>query len=523
MRDRAPRTRLAAAMLALLGPAVAAADTVVIGSKTFTENRILAHVMGQLVEARLDVDVRVEDGLGGTLFVFEALRAGDIDLYPEYTGTGWAVVLGETERAVDPLMTYTHVAREYARRFDVRWLAPFGFSNSYALAARADVAERLGLRRVSDLLPHAGTLSAGVSHEFLERDDGWPGVSAAYGLQLDDLRGMEHGLAFEAIDQGEIDLIDAWTTDGKLLRFDVTVLADDLGFWPPYHCAPIVRADTLARIPGLEQVLGELALRLPDERMQQLNHAVELEGLPFRAVARRFLEEEGLLAPTTDDDTSTAAGDRRGDLGAFVIAQAPRVAGLALEHLLMALGAVLAATLLAVPVGIACARRPWLGRLVLGATGVIQTVPTLALLAFMLPLLGLGLDAALAALFLYALLPILRNTYTGIREVDPALVEAARGMGLTPGQVLRQVVVPLATPTLVAGVRTAAVISIGVATLAAFIGAGGLGEPIITGLQLNDMRLVLSGAVPAAALAVLVDLGFERWERRLARRRGLAP
>jgi osmoprotectant transport system permease protein len=160
---------------------------------------------------------------------------------------------------------------------------------------------------------------------------------------------------------------------------------------------------------------------------------------------------------------------------------------------------------------------------VLGVAGVIQTVPGLALLAFMIPVLGLGLDAALTALFLYAVLPILRNTYAGIREVDGDLVEAARGMGLTSRQVLLRVELPLATRTIMAGIRTSTVITIGVATLAAFIGAGGLGEPIVTGLQLNDARLVLAGAVPAALLAILADVVLERLERRLARGRAGRP
>ena len=193
---------------------------------------------------------------------------------------------------------------------------------------------------------------------------------------------------------------------------------------------------------------------------------------------------------------------------------------LTLQHLQLSGLAVLLAILLAVPLGIAASRLPLLRRLSLGAAGVIQTVPSLALLAFMIPLPGLGLGArsAIAALVLYAVLPILRNTYTGIVEVDPDLLEAAEGMGLRPRQILTRVQLPLAVRTIMAGVRTAAVISVGVATLAAFIGAGGLGEPIVTGLELNDTDLILSGAAPAALLAVLVDLALGLLERALAPR-----
>lgn len=517
------RGALLATLLCALAGGARAADTLVIGSKAFAENRILAQLMGQLIEARTDIPVRMADGLGGTLIVFAALREGEIDLYPEYTGTGWAVVLERSDAATDPLRTYLTVAREYERRFDIRWLRPFGFSNSYALAVRTPVAERLGLKRVSDLLPVAGELRAGVSHEFLSRDDGWPGMAAAYGLAIGDLRGMEHGLAFEAIASGQLDLIDAWTTDGKLLRYDVRLLEDDLHFWPPYDCAPIVRADALERFPELADVLDLLAFRLPAERMQQLNHRVEVEGVSFRDAAREFLLAEGLLDAQRDPAaTGFAAGERRGDLLAFVRGRLTETLELAGEHLALTLAAVLAAVLLAVPLGVLLTRAPRLAAPVLGLAGVVQTVPSLALLAFMLPLLGLGVASALAALFLYALLPILRNTYTGIHGVDPTLVDAARGMGLSPLQVLTRVELPLATRTIMAGIRTATVISIGVATLAAFVGAGGLGEPIVTGLQLNDTRLVMSGALPAALLAIVVDQLLERVERRLTRRGGVS-
>jgi osmoprotectant transport system permease protein len=181
------------------------------------------------------------------------------------------------------------------------------------------------------------------------------------------------------------------------------------------------------------------------------------------------------------------------------------------------------AIFLAVPVGIVLTRWTALAQPVMGAAGVIQTIPSLALLAFMIPIPGLGLGArsAIAALFVYALLPILRNTYTGIREIDPNLIEAAKGMGLHDRQILLRIELPLATRTIMAGIRTSAVISIGIATLAAFIGAGGLGDPIVTGLQLNDSRLILAGAIPAAVLAVIMDFLLGRVETVLAPSRGM--
>ena len=170
------------AVLFVSAGATPRAETIAIGSKAFTENRLLAEMLAQLVEEHTDLEVERRLGLGGTIFVFNALRAGEIDIYPEYTGTGWAIHLGETERVSDPLRVYLHVADEFERRFDISWLQPFGFQNSYALAVREETALELGLRTISDLVEHQDAIVAGVSHEFLERSDGFPGLAEAYGL-----------------------------------------------------------------------------------------------------------------------------------------------------------------------------------------------------------------------------------------------------------------------------------------------------------------------------------------------------
>jgi osmoprotectant transport system permease protein len=502
--------------VALIGGTVSAQEApqrpIVIGSKTFTESRLLAEIMAQLIEAHTDARVERRFGLGGTKICFDALCAGEIDLYPEYTGTGLVTILGG-EALSGPLQTYIAVQTQFRERYDLVWLAPFGFNNTYAMAMREARAEALGVRTISDLAAHAGELHVGVSHEFLSRKDGWPGLSGSYSLGDVEIRGMEHGLAYAAIESGEIDLIDAYSTDGKLLRYRLRVLEDDRGYFPQYHAAPVVRAQALKGHPELEALLERLALRLPDARMQRLNFLVEEEKRSFEEVARSFLVEEGWVegaAARTDQPSARKRG-----FFALLGARWRKTLALTWQHLELTLLAVLLATLVSVPLGVLCTRVPWLAQPVLGGAGVIQTIPSLALLAFMIPIPGLGLGAtsAVVALFLYALLPIVRNTYTGIREVDADLIEAARGMGLEDLQILRYVQSPLATRTIMAGIRTSTVISVGVATLAAFIGAGGLGEPILTGLQLNDTNLILTGAVPAALLAVLVDgvlAGVER-------------
>ncbi|MCA9711998.1 MAG: amino acid ABC transporter permease, partial [Myxococcales bacterium] len=280
---RARGWALLAVLLALLAHGRATAEPaaapsrIVIGSKSFAEGRLLAEIMAQLVERHTTLEVERRFNLGGTTVVFSALRSGEIDLYPEYTGTGWAVLLQRSDPVSDPLRAFLVTQHEFEERWGLRWLDPFGFSNSYALAMPQARAEALGVTRISDLVPHAADLRVGWSHEFLERDDGLPGLARAYGLALPQARGMEHGLAYQALADGALDVVDTYTTDGKLARFDVRLLEDDRHFFPPYDAAPVARSQTLAAHPELEPVLRRLAFSLSDERMRALNHAVAVE------------------------------------------------------------------------------------------------------------------------------------------------------------------------------------------------------------------------------------------------------
>ena len=486
----------------------------VIASKNFTEGRLLGEIVRIFVEEHTDLEVDHRANLGGTKICWEALLAGQIDLYVDYTGTGWAVLLGKDGPPGVPLATFLTVQRESRERFDVEWLAPFGLNNTYALALRDEVAAELGATRISDLVGHGADLRAGFSVEFVNREDGWKGLREAYpGLDLEP-RSMEHGLAYEALDGGELDLIDAYSTDGKLARYSVTVLEDDRGFFPPYNAAPLLRGEVARERPELVRLLERLAFTIDDQRALELNARIEVGKESFEAVAYDFLREEGLIE--SNAVRADAGGDRSGGFWSVLRGQRGRLEVLIKQHIFLVLISVLIAAALAIPLGVWITRHPGLQRTFLAAAAVLQTIPSLALLAFLIavPWLGLGKASAIVALVLYALLPILRNTYAGLTTVDPALIDAARGLGLTPTQVLVRIQLPIAARTILAGVRTATVISVGVATLAAFIGAGGLGEPILEGLYLNDTQLVLIGAIPAALLALLADgmLGLvERW------------
>jgi len=463
---------------------------VVIGSKTFTESYLLAEMMAQVLEGR-GFEVERRTGLAGTLVAFQALQSGEIDAYPEYTGTLAQAIL-EVEGELDETELNARLAP-----LGAELLPRLGFNNTYAIAVTGETASRFGLERISDLAP-LPQLRFGFSHEFRDRADGWPGLQQRYGLPQT-ASGIDHGLAYLALLEGDIDVTDAYSTDGDLLRYDLRVLEDDLGFFPDYLAAPLVRADL---DPGVKAALSALTGHLDDETMRALNAEVVVEERTFVQVARSFLLAQGLVT-----SVATRAPTLRDTLARNT-----------LTHLKLTAIAVLAACVVGVGLALAVYRSPALSAGVLYVAGLLQTIPSIALLALMIPLAGVGQVPAIIALFLYSLLPIARNTITALITIDPLLRRVTQALGLSELEQLRHVYVPLALPHMLAGVRIAAVVSIGTATLAAFIGAGGLGEPIVTGLALNDTGLILQGAIPAALLALSAELMFEGLERWLVPR-----
>ena len=456
---------------------------IAIGSKTFSESHVLAELSAQILEAEGFV-VQRRLGLGGTLITFEALRAGELDMYPEYTGTLIRAVFEEGDLTEADLEDKLEAL---GLQFPVR----FGFNNTYALAMPRALVEERGLKRISDLKPHAD-LRFGFSHEFLRRSDGWPALRSRYQLPQNAV-GIEHTLAYRALQAGQLDATDAYSTDAELRVFDLKLLDDDRELFSTYFAGLLMRNDLP---PAAVSVLLRLTDRLDETRMQRLNQRVATAGETPAAVASAFLREAGLTGADAPEVT------RRSTLGRNTLVH------LKLTGLALALGC-----LTAIPLALLISRYARLASALQYAAGLIQTIPALALLALLIPVLGLGQTSAVAALFLYSLLPIMRNTLAGLFAVDPLLREVAASLGMTRSEQLFRIELPLAMPMILAGIRTAAVISIGTATLAAFVGAGGLGEPIITGLSLNDHRLILEGAIPAAGLAVLAECFFELLER----------
>jgi osmoprotectant transport system permease protein len=490
------------ALTALL--ATAADDRLRFGSKRFTESYILAEVLAQT--ARPHARSEVLQGLGNTAIVYEALRSGSIDAYVEYTGTIQLEIL----KASGPLTI--DAMRAQLKPLGLGVAIALGFNDGYALAMRADTARRLGITKLSDLARHPA-LKLGLSNEFIGRADGWRGLAQRYGLPQQP-SGLDHGLAYDAVAGGQVDVIDIYTTDAKITHLGLQVLTDDAGHFPRYDAVLLYRLDLPQRLPAAWAALQRLEGSIDEAQMIAMNARAELQSVAFETIARDHLA--GAAATTA---TAATAPTAAGSGGFWARLWGPDLLRLTLQHLGLVLAAVAAATLIGVPLATAVAGHQRARGLVLGATGVLQTVPSLALLALLISALGrIGTVPALLALMLYALLPIMRNTCTGLAEVPAGLKEAARALALSPGQQLRLVELPLALPVIVAGVRTATSIAVGTATLAAFIGAGGYGERIVTGLALNDKALLLAGAVPAAALALAFEGLFEWLERRMRAR-----
>ena len=487
-------------------PAAKSVQPVIVGSKPFGESYLLCELFAQLLESR-GIAVERRPGLGATEVAFGAIRSGAIDVYPEYTGTGLLAILHDSlpdSLARSSKAVFAHVARATAERYGARWLPPLGFENTYAIAVRRETAARYGLHTLSDLTREAPALTGGLTADFIGRPDGLAGLRRAYGLTPRAVKPLAPALKYQALAAGAVDFIDGYSTDGLLAKYDLVVLDDDRRFFPPYEAAALVGAGLAHDRPDAIAALTLLSGRLDERTMRGANRRLEVDGEDVRVVARELLGAIGLSGELPQGDAVVAPRPAAG-LGAYLWSQRAPIGRLTLRHLMLVAIALVLAVVVAVPLGLALERARGGAEPVLGALGVLQTIPSIALLAFMIPLLGVGVRPALVALWLYALYPIARGTYVGVTDADPRAVEAAEALGMTARQRLLQVRLPLAAPVIMAGVRTAAVITVGAATLAAFIGAGGLGEPIVTGLALADTRLVLSGALPAAGLSLLVD------------------
>ena len=482
-----PATRWIFAIGTLLVPMLTQASPVRIGSKVFTESVILGE-LAKAIAGQAGVDAVHQRELGGTSILWKALQQGDIDVYSEYTGT----ISHELLKNVAPDADIPTL-RERLKPLGIGITNSLGFNNTYAIGMLADKAAQLHISKLSDLAAHPD-LRFGFSNEFIDRTDGWPGIRQRYGLPQTQVRGLDHALAYRAVASNAVDAIDLYSTDAEIPYYHLRTLDDDRHYFPRYEAVYLYRLALLQSAPTFVTALQKLAGRIDENTMRQMNAKVKLQGAKEDVVVAAFL---GIRA-----DTSA-------DVGLW-----SRLLQTSIDHIKLVVLSLGMAVLLAIPLGILAARLKRLGQLVIGLTGILQTVPSLAMFVFMIPIFGIGTWPAIAALFLYSLLPIVRNTHAGLVGIAPELRESAAALGLPRGVRLRRVELPLATRSILAGIKTAAVINVGTATLAALIGAGGYGQPILTGIRLDNISLILEGAIPAALLALLAQglfEGIERW------------
>ena len=470
------------------------AGELTVGSKRFSESYILGEIIVRTAREAGEARVTFKPGLGNTAVVFAALKSGAIDIYPEYSGTIAFELLGGKSGSSLPEINLALAP------FGITASVPLGFNNSYALAMAEAAARRDSIGSISDLAGHAG-LAVGLSQEFLNRQDGWPALKQAYRLPFIP-RGLDHGLAYEALAGGRIEVMDIYSTDPKIARYGLRVLKDDRNFFPQYAALLLHRADLPQRLPKTWAAIARLEGTIAPERMRAMNAAAELDSVPFVQVAANFAGK----------GTVPGSTEKQGVLSRLWAEDFWR---LTWQHLTLVFASLAGSCAAGIPLGIWAARSRVARSLIFPVVSVLQTIPALALLAFLIALLNqIGTLPALVALFLYGLLPIVRNTTTGLAEIKAGLTQAASALGLRGGEILRLIELPLASRTILAGVKTSAVINVGTATIAAFIGAGGYGERIVAGLAINDNALLLAGAVPAALLAIVIETGFgtaERW------------
>jgi osmoprotectant transport system permease protein len=480
----------------LFSPALKASDEmreIRVGSKKFTESVILGELATLLIKTE-HPDVKHLQELGGTRILWNALIQGDIHLYPEYTGTIIQEIFAD--RSISDKNELPAILAQY----NIGMSKPLGFNNTYALGMKRRLAEKLHIRTISDLRSHP-ELVLGFTNEFMDRRDGWPTLQKYYQLPQKNVRGLDHDLAYHGIESGAIDVIDLYSTDAEIKYYDLVALTDDGHFFTDYQAVYLYRQELINRAPGALNRVLKLEGMISESQMIQMNALVKIQGQSESRVAADFIRKNFYLEVNVSQSGWLDRLEQR-----------------TVQHLFLVAISLMAAILISIPLGIISFRYFKVGQLILGVVGIIQTIPSLALIVFMIPLLGIGTKPALLALFLYSLLPIVRNTHSGLSDISRPVRESAKALGLTRFAQLRLIELPLAFRSILSGIKISAVINVGTATLGALIGAGGYGQPILTGIRLDNLGLILEGAIPAALLALLVQYFFDILEKILVPR-----
>lgn len=472
---------------------------IVIGSKIFTESIVLGEMLALLLEEKYRQPVKRQFYLGGTQFVFNALRFQEIDIYPEYTGTAYAVILNLSKPA-SASKIYNIIQSRFLKNFNMVWSPTLGFNNTYALAVSKDDNRFKNIHKISDLKGKAQKFSLAMGHEFLERKDGYRHFIQAYKLNFSDKKNknMNSGLMYSALKNKQVDMIMAYSTDGRIKAHNLKILKDDKKFFPIYEATYLTRKNILKQYPPLKKAFEDLAYNISEKEIIFLNDQVDRLKKEVSIVAKKFLIQKKLLKHQVKKDKTSK-------WFSYYYGKQKYLVEIFIEHLILTFSSLFLAIAFSIPIGILASRKKKFAKVIFPIINTVNTIPSLALLGFLIPLLGIGYTPAIIALLIYALLPLIRNTYEGIRVIDPNFIEVAVGLGLTKFQILKRVELPLALPVILGGIRTAAVIIVGTATLAALIGAGGFGEPIFRGIASLHTKMIFLGAVPTALLAIALD------------------
>jgi glycine betaine/choline ABC-type transport system substrate-binding protein/ABC-type proline/glycine betaine transport system permease subunit len=463
-----------------------------VGSKKFTENVILGEIITRLA-LNDNLNVSYVRDLGGTRILWNALLNKEIDIYPEYTGTIMEEIFADENIERSNLESRLNA-------LNIGITKPLGFNNTYAIGMQRELADSLGIKNISDLRRFPN-LKFGFTNEFIDRNDGWPGLKNKYQLPQKDVNGLDHDLAYRGLESGSVDVIDFYSTDAEIEYYNLKVLIDDLKYFTEYKCVIIYRKELETLYPDFITSITRLEGSISESQMVKMNLDVKINGESEERTASKFIESRFSINSNFEDNN-------------FV----DRLYYNTKEHLFLVLISLTGAIIISIPLGIIAYKKKKLGKVILGFTGVIQTIPSLAILVFMIPLLGIGSWPAISALFLYSLLPIVRNTFLGLEDIATSIKESAIVLGLSPLAILKKIELPLASRSILAGIKTSAVINVGTATLGALIGAGGYGQPILTGIRLDKVSLILEGAIPAAILALLVQWLFDLSEKLIVPR-----
>ena len=517
----------------------------IIGSKIFTENILLGEIIAQLLEQNYGFQITRKFNMGGTKLLFDALKTGSIDLYPEYTGTGYAMILKESKK-LSPQATYTFVQKKFLKKYQMLWSPPLGFENTYVLALRKNDSRFKNVSLNSDLEHLDFPLKIASEHEFTERKDGWklfkqsyklkkatilslnPSlmytaidnnkvdiIKQSYKLKKATILSLNPSLMYTAIDNNKVDIIVSYSTDGRIQNYQLKTLKDDKNFFPSYLASYLTTKRLIKSQPELKEAFQALEGQISPQEMRELNRQVEQLKKSLPEVASHFLLKKDLLKDIENKTKAQSLSLSQESLLSYYYKKRGYFFKILKEHLILVFTALFLALLFSFPLSLWAVYNKRVEKLLFFFVNILQTIPSMALLGALIPFLGIGFTPAITALFIYSLLHLIRNIFEGIKNIDSHSVEVSAGIGLNQWQTLRNIQIPLAMPIIIAGVRTALILLVGTATLAAFIGAGGLGDPIFRGIATLDSRLIFMGAVPACVLALFLDKSLNLVEKLL--------